>query len=97
MPFIRLLTALLFTGGLLAGCTTVDLGGPAAPKGDPAAGLLTLPTGKSYPIYPEDLAYTGAASYQWPDGRTYAGDLVLGRPEGMGTGTWPNGSAARSR
>ena len=56
MPFIRLLTALLFTGGLLAGCTTVDLGGTAAPKGDPAAGLLTLPTGKSYPIYPEDLA-----------------------------------------
>jgi TPR repeat protein len=66
-----------------------------APKGDPGAGLLTLPSGRSYPIFPEELAYTGEAGYQWPDGRTYEGNFALGKPEGMGTGTWPNGDRYR--
>ena len=99
MHFYRTLTrswcALLATGGLLAGCASVDLGGPVAPQGDPAAGVLTLPTGRAYPIYPEQLAYTGEASYRWPDGRTYDGDFVLGTPEGIGRGTWPNGERYR--
>lgn len=95
MRFLRLTSAALLTGSLLAGCATVDLGGPVAPKGDPGAGTLTLPTGRTYPIFPDELAYTGEASYQWPDGRTYEGDLVLGAPEGMGTGTWPNGDRYR--
>ncbi len=95
MPLIRLLTAFLLTGVLLAGCTSVDLGGPVAPAGDPAAGLLTLPSGRTYPIYPEDLAYTGEARFQWPDGRTYEGDFILGQPDGMGTGTWPDGERYR--
>ena len=95
MPLIRLLTAFLLTGGLLAGCSSIDLGGPVAPEGDPAAGVLTLPSGRAFPVYPDALAYTGEAAYAWPDGRTYEGDLVLGRPEGMGTGTWPNGERYR--
>jgi TPR repeat protein len=95
MLLIRLLTAFLLTGGLLAGCSSIDFDSPVAPAGDPAAGILTLSSGRSYPIYPEALSYTGAASYQWPDGRTYEGDFVLGSPEGMGTGTWPNGDRYR--
>ncbi len=95
MPFIRFWCAILAVGGLVAGCASVDLGGPVAPQGDPEAGLLTLPSGRSYPVYPEQLAYTGDATYRWPDGRTYTGDLVLGAPEGMGTDTWPNGEQYR--
>ncbi len=95
MHFIRFCCAILCTGGLLAGCASVDLGGPVAPRGDPAAGVLTLANGQTYPIYPEELAYTGEAAYRWPDGRTYDGDLVLGAPEGIGTGTWPNGDRYR--
>jgi TPR repeat protein len=95
MLFIRLWCAILIAGGLLAGCASVDLGGPVAPDGDPAAGVLTLSSGRAYPIYPEQLAYTGEASYRWPDGRTYDGDFVLGQPEGIGSGTWPNGERYR--
>lgn len=95
MHFIRFWCAIVIAGGLLMGCASVDLGGPVAPKGDPDAGLLTLANGRTYPIYPEALAYTGAAGYRWPDGRTYDGDLLLGRPEGIGTGTWPNGDSYR--
>jgi len=95
MLYLRLTSAALIIGGFLAGCATVDLGGPVAPEGDPAAGVLTLSSGRAYPIYPEELAYTGEASYRWPDGRTFDGDLVLGSPEGMGTGTWPNGDRYR--
>lgn len=95
MHFIRFWCAILTVGGLLAGCASVDLGGPVAPQGDPSAGVLTLSSGRAYPIYPQALAYTGEAAYRWPDGRTYDGDLVLGAPEGMGTGTWPNGDRYR--
>ena len=95
MHFIRLWCALLTAGSLLVGCASVDLGGPVAPKDDPAAGVLTLPTGRTYSVYPEELAYTGEAAYRWPDGRTYEGDLVLGKPDGIGSGTWPNGERYR--
>jgi hypothetical protein len=95
MHFIRLCCAVLGAGALLAGCASVDLGGPVAPEGDPAAGVLTLSSGRAYPIYPEQLAYTGEAAYRWPDGRTFDGDLLLGAPEGIGSGTWPNGDRYR--
>ena len=95
MLFFRTWCAIIATAGLLAGCASVDLGGPVAPKGDPAAGVLTLSSGRAYPIYPEQLAYTGEASYRWPDGRTYDGDFVLGTPEGIGSGTWPTGESYR--
>ncbi len=95
MHFFRFWCAILLAAGLLQGCASVDLGGPVAPKGDPAAGVLTLSSGRTYPIYPEDLAYTGEAAYLWPDGRTFDGDLVLGKAEGIGSGTWPNGDSYR--
>jgi hypothetical protein len=91
----RLTAAALLIAVVLTGCASVDLGGPVAPEGDPAAGVLTLSSGRAYPIYPEELAYTGEASYRWPDGRTFDGDFLLGVPEGMGSGTWPNGDRYR--
>ena len=88
-----LLFGLLVT--LLGACVSEPLGGPTAPRGAEGAGELTLPSGRSYWIYPETLAYTGTASYRWPDGRTFAGSLEAGRPNGMGLGTWPNGDRYR--
>ncbi len=80
---------------LLGACASDPLGGPTAPRGAEGAGELTLPSGRSYWIYPEALAYTGTASYRWPDGRTFAGDFKAGQPNGMGLGTWPTGDRYR--
>ena len=91
MHFFRLCCALLTGGSLLVGCASVDLGGPVAPEDDPAAGTLTLPTGRAYSVYPEELAYTGEAAYRWPDGRTYVGDFSKGNRTGHGTMTYPDG------
>lgn len=91
-------SALIVLGVLasvLPGCATDPIGGPVAPKGAPEAGLLTLSSGRSYPVYPAELAYSGEAAYRWPDGRTYDGRFEAGTPEGMGAGTWPNGDRYR--
>ncbi len=91
---LSVLLALALTG-LLTGCATDQIGGPVAPKDAADAGVLTLPSGRTYPVYPGELAYTGYASYHWPDGRQYEGDFVLGQPEGMGSGSWPGGDRYR--
>lgn len=80
---------------LLSGCVTPDVGGPVAPKGDGSAGILTLPTGRSLPVYPEQLAFTGTASYRWPAGRSYEGSWLNGKPEGMGSEVLPDGERYR--
>ncbi len=85
--------ALVF--GILTGCVSDPLGGPKAPRNAPDAGTLTLPSGRSYPVYPDELAYTGAGTYRWPDGRTYQGPFLAGQPEGVGNGSWPDGSRYR--
>lgn len=79
----------------LAGCASDPIGGPRAPRTAPDAGTLTLPSGRAYPVFPAELAYTGQASYRWPDGRSYEGTLLAGVPEGVGVGTWPNGDRYR--
>ncbi len=78
-----------------AGCLAPQIGGPTAPRGDPAAGTLTLPSGRTVHVYPQDLAYTGRARYGWPDGRAYEGDWVAGTPHGMGTETTTTGATYR--
>ncbi len=80
---------------LLCACAGPQLGGPVAPRGDPDAGLLTLPGGRTVPIYPDELAYTGEGLYRWPDGREYDGTFVAGIPEGMGSERLPSGEAYR--
>ncbi|MEM8766344.1 MAG: hypothetical protein AAGE43_02785 [Pseudomonadota bacterium] len=80
---------------LLGACASEPLGGPTAPRGAEGAGELTLASSRSYWVYPEDLAYTGSASYRWPDERTFSGDFKAGQPNGMGLGTWPNGDRYR--
>lgn len=85
------LSSLILLVVLVAGCAAAPIGGPTAPRGATGAGTLTLPTGRSYPVFPEALAYTGKATYHWPDGRTYQGTFVSGQPEGIGAGTWPGG------
>lgn len=85
----------LLAAVLLSGCQSSPIGGPAAPADATDAGELTLPSGRSYRVYPEDLAYDGTASYRWPDGRQYEGQFVAGLPQGIGVGVWPNGDRYR--
>jgi hypothetical protein len=80
---------------LLSACMAQQIGGPVAPKGDRAAGLLTLPSGRTVPVYPSELAYTGKALFRWPDGRDYEGDWSQGQPQGMGSETVPDGESYR--
>ena len=80
---------------LLASCASAPIGGPTAPRDDPAAGVLTVVSGRSYPVFPQDLAYTGEAHYRWPDGREYDGEWVEGLPQGMGAETLPDGERYR--
>jgi hypothetical protein len=80
---------------VLGGCVSNQIGGPTAPEDAPDAGTLTLPSGRSYPVYPHELAFTGEATYRWPDGRVYQGTLIAGLPEGIGSGTWPDGDRYR--
>ena len=75
----------------LVACVTPDIGGPVAPRDDPEAGLLTLPSGTSVTVYPAELGYTGEATYRWPDGRIYEGNWIDGTPEGIGTDSTPDG------
>ncbi|MGE0622217.1 MAG: hypothetical protein AB7I04_03370 [Pseudomonadales bacterium] len=81
--------------GVLTGCASDPVGGPAAPRGAADAGTLTLASGRSYRIYPHELVYTGTGSYRWPDGRTYQGTFLDGLPGGIGTGTWADGDRYR--
>lgn len=69
---------------ILAACTTISLDGPTAPRGDPTAGKLTLPSGRTFWVYPDDLAFSGQARYEWPDGSVYQGGLLSGKPNGTG-------------
>jgi hypothetical protein len=85
----------LITTALLSGCIAPDIGGPMAPRDAEGAGILTLASGRSYPVLPEELAFTGSAAYRWPDGRLYDGQFSVGKPEGMGTGSWPGGDSYR--
>jgi hypothetical protein len=80
---------------LLGGCIAPQIGGPVAPKGDSSAGQLSLPSGRTVPVYPTDLAFTGNARYRWPDGREYDGDWMQGKPHGMGSEVLPNGETYR--
>lgn len=92
---LRLLLILVTSSAVLTACVSDQIGGPTAPKDAKDAGLLTLPSGRSYPVYPQELAYSGEAGYRWPDGRTFDGSFMLGQPDGMGTGTWPDGTHYR--
>ncbi|MEZ5557305.1 MAG: hypothetical protein R3E86_01985 [Pseudomonadales bacterium] len=88
---IRWLLCALALALVCAGCVAPRIGGPSAPRDDPDAGILTLPGGRAVAVYPDDLAYTGDASYQWPDGRRYTGSWRAGKPDGMGSETLPDG------
>ena len=73
-------------------CTSVDIGGPTAPKDAEDAGLLTLEDGRELAVYPEDLAFTGTAQYRWPSGERYDGTWSGGQRAGRGEQTLPDGS-----
>jgi len=85
----------LILTGVLGGCVAPQIGGPTAPRDAADAGLLSLPSGRSFSVYPHELAYTGSGSYRWPDGREYQGEFATGAPEGIGAMTWPNGDSYR--
>jgi len=85
----------LFLTAVLSACVAPGIGGPVAPKGAEGAGVLTLASGRSYAVFPAELAYTGQGTYRWPTGREYDGEFLNGEPEGMGTGNWPGGERYR--
>ena len=92
LPCNRLLThSLILAALLLSSCSTPQLNGPTAPKGDPNAGVLTLPNGRNVSVYPYELSYTGVASYAWPDGRVYRGTFTNGLADGIGDEYLPSG------
>lgn len=79
---------------LAAGCssTTEPEMPTAAVPADPEAGLLITARGKERRIRPEALDYTGRATYRWPNGRVYSGDLKGGKPHGKGRDERPDGT-----
>lgn len=79
----------------VSACAALPPGVTPAPRGDAAAGTLTLPTERQVAVLPGQLAYTGQAHFRWPDGRTYDGSWVNGEPHGAGTETLPDGSRYR--
>lgn len=79
----------------LAACATLPPGVAVAPADDPAAGVLTLPSGREIPVFPDSLSYSGKATLRWPDGRSYRGDWANGRPDGRGAETLPDGTTYR--
>lgn len=76
---------------LLWGCAAPQIDGPTAPRNDPAAGRLYLAHTRTVWVYPQDLAYSGEARYEWPNGRSYQGGWKAGLPHGVGSETLPNG------
>jgi hypothetical protein len=82
---------------LVTACAALPEGVPEAPGDDPAAGILTLPSGRAVPVYTERLSYRGEARLEWPDGRSYQGDWVNGRPHGEGMESLPDGTRYRGQ
>ena len=80
---------------ILTGCASPDIGGPVAPRGATDTGILTLPSGRNYAVFPDELAYSGQGLYRWPDGRQYEGSFIAGKPEGMGASSRPDGDRYR--
>lgn len=54
--------------------------------------MLTPAKGKERRIRPENLDYTGRATYRWPNGRVYSGQFRDGRPDGNGRDERPDGT-----
>lgn len=77
---------------LVAACAALPEGVPPAPAADAPAATLTLPSGRSVLVDPDQLGYSGRARLQWPDGRIYEGAWVDGRPHGDGIETGAEGS-----
>lgn len=80
---------------LLTACASLPEGVVAVRPEDPDAGVLTLPDGRSVPVRPEALGYSGDARLTRADGRTYEGSWVAGQPHGYGVQTWPDGTRYR--
>lgn len=59
---------------------------------DTDIGEFTLPNGERSQVPFESLDYTGVARFVWPDGRSYAGDFVDGKPHGYGIEQMPDGA-----
>ena len=85
----RMLSTVFALAGLVA-CATAPVGTPAAPD-DPEAGVFVPRRGDPVRIRPETLIYSGQGAYTWPDGRTYDGTFVDGRPDGAGVEVLPDG------
>ncbi|MEQ8486238.1 MAG: hypothetical protein RIB46_17905 [Pseudomonadales bacterium] len=84
--------AALLTALLIGACASVPQGVPAPSGDEPAGAVLTLPSGRSLPVDPDQLTYTGTARIAWPDGRVYDGQLADGLPDGVGVETLPDGT-----
>ena len=93
MTRLRLPAALVAL--LLSGCASLPEGVPSAPADHPAAAVLTLPSGRTVPVFPEELGFSGRAGLDWPDGRTYRGEWLDGKPHGHGEETLPTGERYR--
>ncbi|MCZ6642694.1 MAG: hypothetical protein O7F71_14035 [Gammaproteobacteria bacterium] len=76
---------------------TPPIGGPTAPKNDPAAGRLYIGKSRIIWVYPQELAYSGEARYEWPSGRSYQGSWQDGLPHGLGSENLPNGDRYHGR
>jgi TPR repeat protein len=66
----------------------------------PGSGLLVFPDGRQQAIHPDDMTFSGKASFLWPDGTRQAGHWLNGRLHGSGveessagfyTGSWQHG------
>ena len=73
----------IYTAALNA-CTTVDPGSPHS-EPNPDAGVLIIAADKQIPVLPEELVYSGEATFVWPDGRRRSGLWLDGQLQGMGT------------
>lgn len=83
--------------GLLGGCLSPNVGKPIVDRKTVGAGVLKLLNFREIWISPDDLVYTGKATFTWPDGRVYRGSFNNGQPSGVGREELPNGETYDGR
>lgn len=93
---LRAFIALLSVAALTACTSTTPAPEPSAnepvTQQDPALGTLTLRGGRSRAVHPDELTFSGRATYVWPDGRRYSGRWKAGLPHGEGRDERPDGT-----
>ena len=90
LPRLPRLAPVLIAAFFLSSCTAIEIGGPRVSKRNPQAGILQLPSGSKIGVLPDQLNYTGSASYTWPSGIVQSGSWQAGKLQGMGTENLPH-------